>query len=65
MSPRDQLTTKEIQVSTRVWQGLTNPEIAKATAGPIGLQNLKSDRRHKPFRPKPRLGRLLLGGATW
>jgi DNA-binding NarL/FixJ family response regulator len=29
MSPRDQLTTKEIQVSTLVWQGLTNREIAK------------------------------------
>jgi DNA-binding NarL/FixJ family response regulator len=29
MSPRDQLTAKEIQVSTLVWQGLTNREIAK------------------------------------
>jgi len=27
--PRDQLTAKEIQVSTLVWQGLTNREIAK------------------------------------
>lgn len=29
MPPRDQLTAKEIQVSTLVWQGLTNREIAK------------------------------------
>ena len=29
MQPRDQLTAKEIQVSTLVWQGLTNREIAK------------------------------------
>jgi DNA-binding NarL/FixJ family response regulator len=29
MQPRDQLTTKEIQVSTLVWEGLTNREIAK------------------------------------
>ena len=29
MQPRDQLTAKEIQVSTLVWEGLTNREIAK------------------------------------
>jgi DNA-binding NarL/FixJ family response regulator len=29
MQPRDQLTSKEIQVSTLVWEGLTNREIAK------------------------------------
>jgi DNA-binding NarL/FixJ family response regulator len=29
MQPRDQLTAKEIQVSTLVWQGLTNRDIAK------------------------------------
>ena len=29
MQPRDQLTAKEIQVSTLVWQGFTNREIAK------------------------------------
>ncbi len=29
MQPRDQLTTKEIQVTTLVWEGLTNREIAK------------------------------------
>jgi len=29
MQPRDQLTAKEIQVATLVWQGLTNREIAK------------------------------------
>jgi DNA-binding NarL/FixJ family response regulator len=29
MPPRDQLTAKEIQVSTLVWEGLTNREIAK------------------------------------
>ena len=29
MHPRDQLTTKEIQVATYVWQGLTNREIAR------------------------------------
>ena len=28
MQPRDQLTRKEIQVSTLVWEGLTNREIA-------------------------------------
>lgn len=28
MQPRDQLTTKEIQVATMVWQGMTNREIA-------------------------------------
>jgi DNA-binding NarL/FixJ family response regulator len=28
MQPRDQLTEKEIQVATYVWQGLTNREIA-------------------------------------
>jgi len=29
MQPRDQLTAKEIQVTTLVWEGLTNREIAK------------------------------------
>ena len=29
MQPRDQLTTKEIQVTTLVWEGVTNREIAK------------------------------------
>ena len=29
MSPRDQLSPKEIQVTTMVWQGKTNPEIAR------------------------------------
>lgn len=29
MQPRDQPTTKEIQVATYVWQGLTNREIAR------------------------------------
>ena len=29
MLPRDQLTAKEIQVTTLVWEGLTNREIAK------------------------------------
>jgi DNA-binding NarL/FixJ family response regulator len=29
MQPRDQLTPKEIQVTTLVWEGLTNREIAK------------------------------------
>ena len=29
MQPRDPLTAKEIQVSTLVWEGLTNREIAK------------------------------------
>jgi len=29
MPPRDQLTAKEIQVATLVWEGLTNREIAK------------------------------------
>ena len=29
MHPRDQLTTKEIQVATLVWEGLTNRDIAK------------------------------------
>jgi hypothetical protein len=29
IQPCDQLTAKEIQVSTLVWQGLTNREIAK------------------------------------
>jgi DNA-binding NarL/FixJ family response regulator len=29
MQPRDQLTAKEIQVPTLVWEGLTNREIAK------------------------------------
>jgi len=29
MQPRDQLTAKEIHVSTLVWEGLTNREIAK------------------------------------
>lgn len=28
MSPRDQLSVKEIQVATHVWEGLTNREIA-------------------------------------
>ena len=28
MQPRDQLTAKEIQVATLVWEGLTNREIA-------------------------------------
>ncbi len=28
MSPRDRLTTKEVQVASLVWQGLTNREIA-------------------------------------
>ncbi len=29
MQPREQLTAKEIQVSSLVWEGLTNREIAK------------------------------------
>jgi len=29
MHPRDQLTLKEIQVATLVWEGLTNRDIAK------------------------------------
>jgi len=29
MQPRDQLTRKEIEVATLVWEGLTNREIAK------------------------------------
>lgn len=29
MQPRDQLTQKEIQVATLVWEGLTNRDIAK------------------------------------
>ena len=29
MQPRDQLTTKEIQVTTLVWDGVTNREIGK------------------------------------
>ncbi len=29
MIPRDQLTPKEIQVATLVWEGLTNREIGK------------------------------------
>jgi DNA-binding NarL/FixJ family response regulator len=28
MSPREQLTRKEIEVTTLVWEGKTNPEIA-------------------------------------
>jgi DNA-binding NarL/FixJ family response regulator len=32
MQPGDQLTTKEIQVTTLVWEGLTNREIAKLWA---------------------------------
>jgi DNA-binding NarL/FixJ family response regulator len=28
MSPREQLSAKEIQVATMVWEGRTNPEIA-------------------------------------
>jgi DNA-binding NarL/FixJ family response regulator len=28
MSPREQLSSKEIKVATLVWQGQTNPEIA-------------------------------------
>ena len=28
MSPREQLSSKEIQVATLVWEGRTNPEIA-------------------------------------
>jgi DNA-binding NarL/FixJ family response regulator len=28
MSPREQLSAKEIQVATMVWEGKTNPEIA-------------------------------------
>lgn len=30
MSPREQLTWKEIRVATLVWQGQTNPDIAVA-----------------------------------
>ncbi len=28
MSPRDQLSQREVQVATMVWEGKTNPEIA-------------------------------------
>ena len=28
MSPREQLSPKEIEVATMVWEGKTNPEIA-------------------------------------
>lgn len=30
MSPREQLSSKEIKVATLVWEGQTNPEIAAA-----------------------------------
>ena len=30
MSPREQLSWKEIRVATLVWQGQTNPDIAQA-----------------------------------
>ena len=29
MSPREQLSPKEVQVATMVWEGKTNPEIAQ------------------------------------
>ena len=29
MQPRDRLTSKEVQVATLVWQGLTNKDIAR------------------------------------
>ena len=29
MQPRDRLTTKEVQIATLVWQGLTNKDIAR------------------------------------
>ncbi len=31
MTPRDRLTSKEIEVATLVWQGLTNREIGRLT----------------------------------
>jgi DNA-binding CsgD family transcriptional regulator len=33
MSPRDQLSQREIQVATMVWEGKTNPEIAAVLGG--------------------------------
>ena len=33
MSPRDQLTLREVQVATMVWEGRTNPEIAAVLGG--------------------------------
>lgn len=31
MTPRDRLTSKEVEVATLVWQGLTNREIGRLT----------------------------------
>ena len=44
MQPRDQLTAKEIQVATLVWQGLTNREIANiiGTTGQVVKNYLRS-----------------------
>jgi len=44
MQPRDQLTTKEIQVTTLVWEGLTNREIAKIGHHRAGYQELPPHR---------------------
>jgi DNA-binding NarL/FixJ family response regulator len=44
MMPRERLTPKEIQVTTLVWQGLTNREISKimATSEQVIKNHLRS-----------------------
>jgi DNA-binding NarL/FixJ family response regulator len=44
MMPRERLTPKEVQVSTLVWQGLTNREIGKimATSEQVIKNHLRS-----------------------
>jgi len=69
MQPRDQLTTKEIQVTTLVWEGLTNREIAKivGTSEQVIKNYLRTtfDKLGVWSRPELALYVASHGGADW
>ena len=50
MTPRERLTTKEIQIAILVWEGLTNREIGKlqGTTEQVIKQHLRQTRCLEP-----------------
>ena len=71
MQPGDRLTSKEVQVATLVWQGLTSKDIA----GVIGTSEQVVKNQESPAHDLRQVGRLdplelalyfaSHGGATW
>jgi DNA-binding NarL/FixJ family response regulator len=69
MSPREQLTYREIKVTTLVWQGRTNPEIVLnlGTSEPVIKNQLRSvfDKLGVWSRLELALYVASHGGASW